>query len=165
MNLGTAGVLAAVLALASPTASAQEAPPAPEAAEAEVFGESSFDDDEFAQQQRQDGEPEPVTIGDITSVATLDHVYSEQTMRACRGDTILLSRHKGEDGSHAATVAQTRERDSVYYNVGGCSLAPLNGRYIDAGKACNVAKYRNQRGWVMYVCSSTSSLPLFLSCL
>ena len=40
MNLRTAGVLAAVLALASPTASAQEAPPAPapDAAEAEVFG-------------------------------------------------------------------------------------------------------------------------------
>ncbi len=74
----------------------------------------------------------------------------------------LLSIGINHDQSYKANVASTTETETntntkpiktIYYTVENCSLNHINGRYLDHGKACNVPKYRNTRGWAIFRCS------------
>ena len=82
-----------------------------------------------------------------------DHVMSEKTMHAAMNDNIKVTKCINIDESYKAQVASTAPIKSIYYTIEGCSLEHLNGKYLDNGKACNVAKYRNTRGWVIYRCA------------
>jgi hypothetical protein len=115
----------------------------------DAFGEGSMEEDDWDSKVL---EQEP-TIGDITSTSEMDHVLTEREMQVAAQDSIVVTRRKAQDGSHAATVAETKAKESIYYTVEGCSVPHLDGRYTDAGKACNVPKYRSTRGWVLYRCS------------
>ncbi len=72
----------------------------------------------------------------------------------------LLSIGINHDQSYKANVASTTETDTntkpiktIYYTVENCSLNHINGKYLNHGKACNVPKYRNTRGWAIFRCS------------
>eukprot|EP00605_Chrysophyceae_sp_TOSAG23-4_P001865 GSChrysophyteH1.ASY1.ANO1.2057.1 assembled CDS len=92
-------------------------------------------------------------MGKLTSIAEKDHVLNDFDMLLAKSDTIRVIKKTNIDGSYAANVTKTKPEQSTYYSVENCSLGHLNGKYLDAGKACNVPKYRNNRGWALYRCS------------
>jgi len=91
--------------------------------------------------------------GGLTSHAEKDHVMSEKLMNDAKNDNIKVTKCININESYKAQIESTAPIKSTYYTLEGCSLEHLNGKYLDHGKACNVAKYRNTRGWVIYRCA------------
>ena len=85
----------------------------------------------------------------LTSIAEQDHVITEFDMLIAKEDKIQVVKQTAFDDSHKANQGD-KDKEFTKYAVRGCSIEHLNGRFLDAGKSCNVPKYRNVRGWAVY---------------
>jgi hypothetical protein len=77
-------------------------------------------------------------------------------MEVCYGDNLKVivpavdrvpERSKRND---AASGARPASKLPTVLQVSGCSLTDVNGRYVDAGFAGGVIKFRNVKGWTIF---------------
>ena len=87
--------------------------------------------------------------GGVTSIAESDHVMTEVDMLPAKNDIMKVTPVTVPDNSFKAMTHQKPSETFTYY-VSGSSIDKVNGRYLEFGSACNVAKYRNLRGWSIY---------------